>query len=134
MAYSSSEWSPGDGSAAQAKAQLRTTVRRRLRELTAAQRREASERLCDRLRQQEIWRRAGAILGYAPLPDELDISSLIDEAMAAGKTVALPRFDRQTGRYGACVLNRPLSELHVGFLGVREPESNLPDWPLKQLD
>ena len=43
-------------------------------------------------------RTAKAILFYAPLPEELDIWRLLEDSLAAGKTVALPRFQPEQGR------------------------------------
>jgi len=43
-----------------------------------------------------------SILVYAPLPEELDVWPLLMVALAAGKTVSLPRFDAEQKNYVAC--------------------------------
>src|SRR5690349_7402752 len=99
---------PGTGShdelarIGQNKAFWRGVVREQLQKLTPAERARDSHLACARLRQLEVWLEASSVLFYAPLPDELDISCLVSEALSAGKAVALPRFDSQSGTYQAC--------------------------------
>ena len=52
-----------------------------------------SAQIRDRLKEQAIWKNAGSVLFFAPLPDELDVWPLLEDALAGGKIAALPRFD-----------------------------------------
>ena len=85
-----------------AKAELRAKVVAELKKMTATERAAASLQACALLEQQAVWRAAKAILFFAPLPDELDIWRLLEDALAGGKTVALPRFDAEQKAYVAC--------------------------------
>jgi len=77
----------------QQKAALRQSVRNALKKLSPADRLAGSIQACTRLQQVPVWREASWVLLYSPLPDELDILPLMQNALQAGKNVALPRFD-----------------------------------------
>ena len=117
-----------------AKAGLRQQVRQRLKALTPQQREAASLQINARLRQQAIWSSAGSILFFAPLPAEPDIWPLLEEALLAGKTVALPRFSLETQSYIACVVRNPQTDLQSGQFRIRESGLSCPEFPLNRLD
>ncbi|HYT59275.1 MAG TPA: 5-formyltetrahydrofolate cyclo-ligase [Haliangiales bacterium] len=118
----------------QQKTALRQRVRSELKRLSPAGRLAASERACWRLRQEPIWREARSVLLYAPLPDEVDIGPLLTEALAAGKELALPRFDTQEQMYLARRVLHLTNDLRPGRFGIAEPAESCPDVPLKRLD
>ena len=120
--------------AAQQKAALRQRVRNALRNLAPADRQAGSIQACTRLRQEPVWRQATSVLLYAPLPDELDVLPLLQEALLAGKQVALPRFDPVGNSYLACEVLNPDDDLQVGQYGIREPRANCPVVRLNRLD
>jgi 5-formyltetrahydrofolate cyclo-ligase len=112
---------------------LRRQIRELEKQFPAEVRAKDSVRLCAQLRRQSIWREAQCILFFAPLPAEPDIRSLLEEALAAGRTVALPRFVEERGEYEVRqVLS--LSELKLAHFGILEPGSDWPVMELKQLD
>lgn len=121
-------------SLADAKKEFRRTIRIELSLLASRQRADAASKLCQRVREHEIWKRAAAILFYAPLGDELDISALIPIAYAEGKQAALPQYDPAAGLYHACGVTTPLAELPIGQFGIREPSPGAPRLELNQLD
>ena len=121
-------------SVAQAKARLRTAMRQKLKELAPDHRRHASEQVCERLRQQEIWRQARSIAFFAPRADELDIRCLLEEALAQGKVVGLPQYQPQSRTYRACQVTTPLSALSPGAFGILEPDAQSPVLAINQLD
>jgi 5-formyltetrahydrofolate cyclo-ligase len=90
------------------------------------------------LRQQivgnEHWQAATRVMLFAPLPDEPDVWPLLTTALAAGKTVALPRFDSASGGYVAAVIRNPAEEIMVGRFNVREPGAECETLPLNRLD
>src|SRR5437899_12543600 len=90
------------GDTRELKANLRRTLRAESKRFSASERATASAQLCQRLKEQAIWERARSILFYFPMPDEPDIQPLFAEAMAAGKTVALPRYSAGAQHYEAC--------------------------------
>jgi 5-formyltetrahydrofolate cyclo-ligase len=119
--FNSSEGAPQDLRIHEAKAALRKQVEERLTSLTPEQRARASAKACQRLERQRVWQKAGFVMFYAPRNDELDVASLLEKALAAGKRAALPQFDRQTRSYRMCEVRCPLSEVPVGYYGIREP-------------
>ncbi|MCF0197829.1 MAG: 5-formyltetrahydrofolate cyclo-ligase [Bacteroidaceae bacterium] len=49
-----------------------------------------SDRLCQRVQADGLWRSAGTVLLYYPLPDEVDVRPLVRHALLLGKRVLLP--------------------------------------------
>lgn len=117
-----------------AKNVLRNQVRARLKEKSPEERAAASALARDLLKQQARWREARTILFYAPLPEELDIWPLLGEALSAGKIVALPRYDSQSGTYCACDVRHPERDLRPGQFGILEPTGDCPQFVLNRLD
>ncbi len=116
------------------KAALRAQVRGELKKMTPAERTAASLRACARLEEQSLWREAKSILFYAPLPDEVDLWQLLVDALAAGKTVLLPRFEPEHGHYVACHIRDAARDLSPGQFGIREPLASCEKILLNQLD
>ncbi|SPE57247.1 5-formyltetrahydrofolate cyclo-ligase [Verrucomicrobia bacterium] len=118
----------------QAKAALRQEVCARLKQMSSADRLAGSARARALLLQQPEWRNAQSILFFAPLPEEVDLWPLVEEALAAGKTVALPRFEAAHGHYSACQVRNLARDLKPGQFGIREPVNTCPQLVLNLLD
>lgn len=118
----------------QAKRALRAALQRCNAWASPEDRGRLSRAVCDRIRGQDVWRRAGAILAFAPMPGELDIWPLVLEAMAEGRTVALPRYNPVTGAYEAAVVEDVQTQLEEKRFGIREPSNRCLLIELKQLD
>jgi 5-formyltetrahydrofolate cyclo-ligase len=117
-----------------AKAELRRQLRLAIHGLPEAERRAASARARELLRRQAVWERARTVLFYAPLAGELDVSPLLEEALQAGKTVALPRFVAATGTYLPFQVSDPGRDCAPGRFGISEPAAHCPALELKRLD
>jgi 5-formyltetrahydrofolate cyclo-ligase len=117
-----------------AKASLREQIRARFKNLPAAERVTASAPLCARLLEQPIWSAVRSVLLFAPLPDEPDIWPLLAEAIAAGKTVALPAFVPGTNTYSARQIIDPARDIIAGQFGIPEPVAACAEFPLNRLD
>jgi 5-formyltetrahydrofolate cyclo-ligase len=113
---------------------LRARLRARLTGIPAARRQRDSARVRALLARQAVWREAKAVLFYAPLPDEIDLTALLEEALAEGKAAALPRFLAETGAYAACQIENFARDCAPGKFGVREPAARCPIFPLNRLD
>jgi len=113
---------------------LRNQVRAQLAKMTAEQRVAAAARARALLEKQPAWQKACSILFFAPVPEELDIWPMLEEALAAGKTVVLPRFDPATGTYLGCRVKEVATDLAPGRFGIREPRASCPAATLNQLD
>jgi 5-formyltetrahydrofolate cyclo-ligase len=116
------------------KGDLRRQIRAELKVLTAEERRQASIAACDLLRQQAVWRKAQNILFYAALPGEIDLAPLVGEALAEGKTAALPGFVAETGAYDAFVIRHLANDCAPGKFAVAEPKPGCARLPLNRLD
>lgn len=116
------------------KAALRRQLRELARGLTPEEREAASARARALLARQALWHQARAVLFYAPRPDELDLWPLLLEALAAGRQIALPRYLPAASEYGAALLADPARDLAPGKLGILEPVSHCPAFPLNRLD
>lgn len=116
------------------KAGLRKEMKLRLSGISAEVRKKASEGACRLLEREQPWLRATSILCYAPTSMELDIWPLLERALAAGKSVALPRFDSSTRLYKACQVKDLHQEIRTGHYGILEPLPHCAAVPLNQLD
>jgi 5-formyltetrahydrofolate cyclo-ligase len=113
---------------------LRQQIRARLEAMTLEQRAVESQQACALLEQQGIWNSAQTILFYAPLSEEPDVWPLLEASLAAGRTVALPRFDSKSGQYAACRIQDLAKEIQPGQFGIREPTDSCPVTPWNRLD
>jgi 5-formyltetrahydrofolate cyclo-ligase len=113
---------------------LREEIRARLQSLTEAQRANYSVNARTLLSAQPAWQAAETILFFAPLAGELDIWPLVDEAIMANKSVALPYFATLLDRYVACEIHELDRDLKVGRFGIREPADRCLQIPLNRLD
>jgi len=116
------------------KAEWRRRLRVGLNGLSPTQREEDSVRACDFLRRQPVWQNARAVLFYAPMAGELDLTPLLEEALQAGKTVALPSFVNETGTYQACAISDFRRDCQPGKFGIAEPRADALQIPLMRLD
>jgi 5-formyltetrahydrofolate cyclo-ligase len=91
-------------------------------------------KLCARLKEQPFFQTAATVLFYSPLPDEADVWPLLQESLAAGKTVALPQFDAVTQNYVARRVQNLQDEIVAGQFRVREPKSGCAKIPLEKFD
>src|SRR5256885_7701708 len=118
----------------QLKADLRRKLRAESQRFSSAERVVASARICLRLAEQEVWKRAQSILFYYPMADEPDIRLSFAEALAAQKVTVLPRYSPQDGHYEARQVVGIKGELQPGAFGIHEPASACPLFDLKKLD
>jgi 5-formyltetrahydrofolate cyclo-ligase len=113
---------------------LRAQIRAGLKRMPLERRVAASVEACARLAEQAVWQKAQSILFYAPLPEELDVWPLLMTALAAGRTVSLPRFDAEQKNYVACHIRDAARDLREGQFGILEPGELCPRISLNRLD
>src|SRR5262249_35357779 len=99
------------------------------RELLAARRRwqpgflrACSAGVCERVLALDAFRAAGHLVVYAARSDEIDPSSLVQVALATGKTVYFPRVVDSTLEF----LSALPEDLQPGAYGVLDPSSGKP--------
>src|SRR5687767_4213417 len=83
--------------AAAEKRLLRTRMKQALEVQEAGVIREKSAAIRRKLFGSEVFRSARNVCFYVSLPQEVDTTRMIDEALALGKKVCVPRVDRQRG-------------------------------------
>jgi 5-formyltetrahydrofolate cyclo-ligase len=125
---------PGAARAMNAKAELRRSLRAAVRRLDEAERAAASARARALLRGQRVWTEAKAILFYAAIAGEIDLTPLVEEAVGAGKIVALPGYVAEAGNYEAFEVTDLGRDCVAGKFGVREPSQSRGAFPLNRLD
>lgn len=121
-------------SVSEQKNSLRQQFRVLARSIAPEQAAAASEDLRKHLLGSPYWQQAQRILMFYPLNDEPDIAPLLEQALTAGKTIALPRYNSSLGVYEAALIRSLTEDLVPGRFGVREPSPNCPALPLNQLD
>jgi 5-formyltetrahydrofolate cyclo-ligase len=117
-----------------AKAALRKQIRGILQKISPSARSTLSAQIRDRLKEQVIWKNAGSVLFFAPVPNEVDVWPLLEEAINTGKTVALPRFDSTDQSYVACRVQNLLNEIVTGEFGIREPAAKCVEISFSKFD
>jgi 5-formyltetrahydrofolate cyclo-ligase len=116
------------------KSVLREQIRTKFRTIPVSEREAKASQACSLLEQQSVWQNAQSILFFAPLPGEIDIWPLLQDSLAAKKTVALPRFDSVAQKYVACQIQNEAADLRLGQFGIREPTTHCVMSPIKPLD
>ncbi|HTL18756.1 MAG TPA: 5-formyltetrahydrofolate cyclo-ligase [Patescibacteria group bacterium] len=118
----------------ESKAKLRQEMRARLANLPEQDRTQKSAMAVSLLREQTAWRKAQSVLLYAPVKSELDVWPLVEEALAEGKVISLPRFDEANSGYVACRVADLKTDLQTGRYGIREPGQRCEKVALNRLD
>jgi len=113
-----------------AKQELRSKIRTALEKMPLEKRRLDSQKLCMKLKEQSLFQSAASILFFAPMPKEPDMWTLLEGALAEGKIVALPRFDKANRCYVPRRVQDLRNEIATGHFGIREPAANCPEMPL----
>ncbi len=116
------------------KSELRAEYRARLKAIPAVRRSQLSAQAAALLATQRVWREAASALFYAPLPDEINLLPLLEQALTGGKAVALPGFVAETKVYAAFQIKVLARDCAPGRFGVLEPRPHCPAYPLNALD
>ena len=80
-----------------------------------------SAAIIERLIQLPEYRQAGAVLGYMNFGAEFASESWIQQVLAEGKKLALPRVNRHTNRLDLYWVDDLENQLAPGLWGIREP-------------
>ena len=107
------------------KARLRREIAAAFQRLPAGELEARGAAIRQRLALTEEFRRAGSFLLYASLPDEIDTAPLIDELLAAGKTVYLPVCRPGRAEIDIVPILSREADLVPGHFGILEPRPAL---------
>ena len=92
--------------------------------LPAAEHRAASRAIATALAARDDFRSARTVLLTLPFRGEWDTSALIAAALAAGKTLVLPRVNEATRMLELCAVTDVDRDAAAGFRGIREPQAH----------
>ena len=107
------------------KNEIRTQYKVMRAEMTAQERTERDQRICDLFLSSITYRYAKVLLMYAPLDGEIDVMPIARQALADGKTVAFPRCCKSDCTMEYHVV-QSVEELIVGSYGISEPPADAP--------
>ena len=116
----------------EAKAALRARMRERAASLTAEERRSAGEAIAARVLALPEYGRAGTVMAFVSLPGEPDTRPILEDVLAKGKTLLLPRCG-EAPRMRALPV-RDLTALKPGRMGIPEPEEPAPEETVPEPD
>ncbi|RME95786.1 MAG: 5-formyltetrahydrofolate cyclo-ligase [Verrucomicrobia bacterium] len=120
---------------ADAKRHLRRLMRERRRQWAASPERAGdSARLCATIRASAPWQAAATVLLFAPMPDEPNLWPLLEEVLASGRRLCLPRFDPALGAYTVAEVRNLRTDLRPGLLNIPEPAPHCPLFARNHLD
>ncbi len=128
-----------------AKRDLRREVAARIRAMSAEERAAESARVCELVADSPEYVSARSILMYHALEDEVDLGTLIDDAIHSGREVLLPVVGEGRGSAGeaatpsrsremsVCSVGDPARDLREGVFGIMEPRGGMPLEDLSQI-
>lgn len=106
------------------KAEAREEIRRRIARMTADEKTDASARIREHLARLPEFQQAETVLLFLSMPDEVDTLPIVADALAAGKTVAVPKVDTRRKVMDARLLRDLDRDLAPGVFGILEPVSS----------
>ncbi len=101
---------------------LRTFIRKKERTLDPVYKAESSEAICRHLLALDEYKSAKVVFAFAGTEKEIDTSLFMNETIAAGKTLILPRCAAEHA-IDLCVV-RSMDDLEAGAYGILEPKKS----------
>lgn len=117
-----------------AKRRLRREIARRVRAMSADERLAESARVCEILAESAEYASARSILMYHALEDEVDLGTLIEEAIHSGREVLLPVVTEGRPDMKVVSVGDPARDLREGAFGIMEPRRGMPLEDLSAID
>lgn len=102
---------------------LRKMIREKKRAMTEMQIEQASARLAQLLYSSPLYRQATTIYGYLPYNQEVRTVPMLEQALAEGKRVAVPKVYGDEMRF---LYIDDLSRVEKGYAGIPEPVDDEP--------
>ncbi len=117
------------------KATFRTRVRARLDAVSPSQWAQGSEGVCRVVAESAAFQRAGSIFAFVPIAGEVDITPLLELALAQGKVLCLPRIDWESRTMApAAVTTLDDTQLEITRHAIRQPVKQRPVVAVDRLD
>ena len=106
------------------KKEMRAYIRAKKRAMTEAQIVSASARLGRQFRESELYRKAKTIYGYLPYNQEVRTVPMLEQAIADGKRVAVPKCYDKDMRF--IYIDDFDTQIAPGYAGIPEPIADGP--------
>lgn len=113
------------------KDELRREMRARRRALSEAEQRSAAQDVCACVRTFAPYLQARSVMAYMACRGELDLAPVMEDALARGKTLLLPRCE-ENGRMTARQVTA-LTQLRPGAYGLMEPDEACEIFPPEEI-
>ena len=94
--------------------------------MSASEKAQASEKICDQLLKMPELLQAKCVAGFHPMSDEVNIQPALEECRRMGKQVALPRICGPRQMTFHLVSAEDVGRLRTGPKNILEPSENLP--------
>ncbi len=117
-----------------AKAGLRTRMKAVLNSISVADHAANSMRACQRIAATDAWQQARTVLFFAPLPFEIDLTTLAGRGAREGKRVCVPRVDWETRTMHPALAMDWRKDLLPDRHGLLNPRPDAPAVALAELD
>lgn len=102
---------------------LRSQIREKKRAMTPEEIRTASEKLGQLFLSSEAYQKAKTIYGYLPYNQEVRTVPMLEQALADGKRVAVPKVCGDEMKF---IYLSDLSQVETGYAGIPEPIADGP--------
>ena len=105
------------------KQELRKTIRARKRAMTPEEIQTRSASLCRKFLETEAYRQAKTLYGYLPYNQEVRTWAILEQALADGKKVAVPKVYGEEMKF---LYLEDLTQVEKGYSGIPEPIADGP--------
>ena len=102
------------------KAEIRKVIKEKIAAMSGTERKAKSAAICKNILTSKDYTLTTTLLAYMPLPDEADITPVIQDALAKGKKVFLPRIVPDTSNMEFYRYNAG-TNTQKGAFGITEP-------------
>ena len=105
------------------KQQLRQAIRQRKRAMTQEEIEDRSRSLCEKFLNSDNYRRCTCLYGYLPYNQEVRTWPILQQALADGKQVAVPKVYGDEMKF---IYLTDLTQVAAGYAGIPEPIADDP--------
>lgn len=105
------------------KQQLRQAIRQRKRAMTQEEIEDRSRSLCEKFLNSDNYRRCTCLYGYLPYNQEVRTWPILQQALADGKQVAVPKVYGDEMKF---IYLTDLTQVATGYAGIPEPIADDP--------
>jgi len=106
------------------KAEARRRIKLTVAGIAPEERRECSAAAACRLFEMREYRQAEVVMVFVSMPDEIDTSRIITQALEDGKRVAAPKVNRTARSMEAFEITDPATQLRPAAMGILTPVTN----------